>query len=109
MVRTRDGRLFQGVATLGAAKHHDAASAGASSGAAALGGMQPGLRNPLGARALYIHDHGRDTLYRLHGTNEPCVYRKSNPRVVMVKSAQDGVRTDETGSLNRPRIRRIFV
>src|ERR1700730_17452341 len=27
----------------------------------------------------------------------------------MVKSAQDGVRTDETGSLNRPRIRRIFV
>lgn len=34
---------------------------------------------------------------------------KSNPRVVMVKSAQDGVRTDETGSLNRPRIRRIFV
>ncbi|CEG09138.1 putative L,D-transpeptidase YnhG precursor [Afipia felis] len=35
------------------------------------GGMQPGLRNPLGARALYIHDHGRDTLYRLHGTSEP--------------------------------------
>ena len=34
---------------------------------------------------------------------------KSNPRVVKVKSAQDGVRTDETGSLNRPRIRRIFV
>jgi hypothetical protein len=34
---------------------------------------------------------------------------KLNPRVVMVKSAQDGVRTYETGSLNRPRIRRIFV
>jgi lipoprotein-anchoring transpeptidase ErfK/SrfK len=33
--------------------------------------MAPGLQNPLGARALYIHDHGRDTLYRLHGTNEP--------------------------------------
>ena len=28
---------------------------------------------------------------------------KSNARVVMVKSAQDGVRTDETGSLNRPK------
>jgi hypothetical protein len=41
---------------------------------------------------------------------EPLVCtEKSNPRVVMVKSAQDGVRTDETGSLNRPRIRRIFV
>ena len=35
------------------------------------GGMQPGLRNPLGARALYIHENGRDTLYRLHGISEP--------------------------------------
>jgi lipoprotein-anchoring transpeptidase ErfK/SrfK len=30
--------------------------------------MDPGLRNPLGARALYIHEDGVDTLYRLHGT-----------------------------------------
>ncbi|WP_434058443.1 L,D-transpeptidase [Coralliovum pocilloporae] len=35
------------------------------------GGMPPGLRNPLGARALYIFQNGVDTLYRLHGTNEP--------------------------------------
>jgi len=35
------------------------------------GGMPGGLRNPLGARALYIFQDGRDTLYRLHGTNEP--------------------------------------
>lgn len=34
----------------------------------ANGGMGPGLTNPLGARALYIHEGGRDTLYRLHGT-----------------------------------------
>lgn len=34
------------------------------------GGMPPGLDNPLGARALYIYQDGRDTLYRLHGTNE---------------------------------------
>ncbi|MBB6486819.1 L,D-transpeptidase [Rhizobium lusitanum] len=34
------------------------------------GGMPPGLRNPLGARALYIHQGGKDTLYRLHGTPE---------------------------------------
>ena len=33
-------------------------------------GMEPGLKNPLGARALYIHQDGKDTLYRLHGTNE---------------------------------------
>ena len=36
----------------------------------ANGGMGPGLKNPLGARALYIHEGNRDTLYRLHGTPE---------------------------------------
>ncbi len=36
----------------------------------ANGGMDPGLNNPLGARAHYIHEGGRDTLYRLHGTPE---------------------------------------
>jgi lipoprotein-anchoring transpeptidase ErfK/SrfK len=34
-------------------------------------GMPPGLDNPLGARALYLYQGGRDTLYRIHGTNEP--------------------------------------
>lgn len=33
-------------------------------------GMAPGLENPLGARALYLFENGRDTLYRLHGTNQ---------------------------------------
>jgi lipoprotein-anchoring transpeptidase ErfK/SrfK len=37
---------------------------------AANGGMQPGLMNPLGARALYIFQNGHDTLYRLHGSPE---------------------------------------
>lgn len=31
-------------------------------------GQPPGLLNALGARALYIHQGSRDTLYRLHGT-----------------------------------------
>jgi len=35
------------------------------------GGMPGGPENPLGARALYLFKGGRDTLYRLHGTNEP--------------------------------------
>ena len=35
------------------------------------GGMPAGLGNPLGARALYLYQGGRDTLYRIHGTNEP--------------------------------------
>src|SRR4051794_34426145 len=30
-----------------------------------------GPNNPLGARALYLFDGNRDTLYRIHGTNEP--------------------------------------
>lgn len=34
------------------------------------GGMPPGLQNPLGARALYIFQGNKDTLYRVHGTGE---------------------------------------
>jgi lipoprotein-anchoring transpeptidase ErfK/SrfK len=34
-------------------------------------GMPGGPGNPLGARALYLYQNGRDTLYRLHGTNAP--------------------------------------
>lgn len=33
--------------------------------------IPPGEANPLGARALYLHQGGRDTLYRIHGTSEP--------------------------------------
>lgn len=35
------------------------------------GGMDAGLDNPLGARALYLYQGNRDTLYRIHGTSEP--------------------------------------
>lgn len=34
------------------------------------GGMGPGLDNPLGSRAHYIHKDGRDTIYRIHGSPE---------------------------------------
>lgn len=34
-------------------------------------GMKGGATNPLGARALYLHKGGKDTLFRIHGTNEP--------------------------------------
>ena len=33
-------------------------------------GMPPGPDNPLGARALYIHQGNVDTLYRLHGNSD---------------------------------------
>ncbi len=35
------------------------------------GGVEGGLENPLGARALYLYRGGRDTLYRIHGTPYP--------------------------------------
>jgi lipoprotein-anchoring transpeptidase ErfK/SrfK len=34
-------------------------------------GMPGGPENPLGARALYLYANGEDTLYRIHGTNDP--------------------------------------
>ena len=34
-------------------------------------GMKGGPDNPLGARAMYLWSGNKDTLYRIHGTNEP--------------------------------------
>jgi lipoprotein-anchoring transpeptidase ErfK/SrfK len=34
-------------------------------------GVPGGPRNPLGARALYLWQNNKDTLYRIHGTSEP--------------------------------------
>ena len=33
-------------------------------------GIPGGLRSPLGSRALYLYRGGRDTFYRIHGTND---------------------------------------
>ena len=35
------------------------------------GGVPGGPNNPLGARALYLYRNGRDTMFRIHGTNQP--------------------------------------
>ncbi|WP_457580394.1 L,D-transpeptidase [Ensifer canadensis] len=35
------------------------------------GGVSGGKHNPLGAAALYLYRGGQDTMFRLHGTNEP--------------------------------------
>ena len=40
-------------------------------------GMEPGLQNPLGARALYLFEGNKDTLYRLHGTFDASSIGKS--------------------------------
>ena len=33
--------------------------------------VSPGPQNPMGARAMYLFDGRKDTLYRIHGTNQP--------------------------------------
>lgn len=33
--------------------------------------VEGGPANPLGARALYLYANGKDTLFRIHGTNQP--------------------------------------
>lgn len=40
-------------------------------------GMEGGPKNPLGARALYLYQDGRDTTVRIHGTVEPNSIGKS--------------------------------
>ena len=35
------------------------------------GGMAGGPTNPLGARAMYLYRGGNDTMFRIHGTNQP--------------------------------------
>jgi lipoprotein-anchoring transpeptidase ErfK/SrfK len=33
--------------------------------------VSPGPHNPMGARALYLYQGKKDTLFRIHGTNQP--------------------------------------
>jgi lipoprotein-anchoring transpeptidase ErfK/SrfK len=51
------------------ASHPNAVAAVSSLASGA--GMRGGPDNPLGARALYLWQNNRDTLYRIHGSNEP--------------------------------------
>ena len=39
--------------------------------------MAGGPENPLGARAMYLYRDGKDTLFRIHGTNEPLTIGKA--------------------------------
>ncbi len=65
-------------------------------------GMPGGINNPLGARALYLYRGKRDTLYRIHGTNEPwsigrnvssgCIRLNNSDIVHLYKRAKVGAR-----------------
>jgi lipoprotein-anchoring transpeptidase ErfK/SrfK len=61
-----------------------------------------GPNSPLGARALYLFEGNRDTLYRIHGTNEPekigqavssgCIRMRNIDVVDLYNRAQNGAK-----------------
>ena len=49
--------------------------------------MDGGMENPLGARALYLFQGKKDTLFRIHGTNDPSLIGKAvSVRIRMLDS-----------------------
>ena len=68
--------------------------------------MDGGMENPLGARALYLFKGGKDTLFRIHGTNKPA--RSAAPFHLGASDAQR--RRDRSLSAHRKgHTRRILV
>lgn len=74
----REGLLFTGEATIGAKQEwprwfptKDMIKREPGKYARYAEGMDGGLQNPLGARALYLYQGKRDTYIRIHGTNQP--------------------------------------
>jgi lipoprotein-anchoring transpeptidase ErfK/SrfK len=69
-----DGQAWSGVATVGR-KEEWPGWTPTESEKRRLGPLpnyvEGGARNPMGARALYLYAGGKDTLYRIHGTNQP--------------------------------------
>ena len=74
----KEGLAFEGSATIGRKAEwprwtptQDMIEREPERNAKWAGGMQGGPGNPLGPRALYLYQGGRDTLFRIHGTTEP--------------------------------------
>ena len=62
--------IYTAVAAMGAAKLYDLAPTGISEIQCRCRRYVSGYSEPVGRARLYIFEDGRDTLYRLHGTNE---------------------------------------
>jgi len=62
--------------------------------------VSPGPHNPMGARALYLYQGDKDTLYRIHGTNQPeyigqaissgCIRMTNEDAIVLYNRVQVG-------------------
>lgn len=69
-------------------------------------GLPGGPPNPLGARALYLYQGGRDTFYRIHGTQEPSAIGKATVAGCIRLFNQDAIELFErvaTGALVKVR------
>lgn len=67
-----------------------------------LGGMEGGPQNPLGARAHYIYQDGKDTLYRIHGSPEWKSIGKSVSSGCVRMMNQDVIDLFERVAINTP-------
>jgi len=71
-------------------------------------GMHGGPSNPLGARAMYLWQGDKDTLFRIHGTNEPwsighsessgCIRMINQDAIDLYSKVQPGARVVVLGS-----------
>jgi lipoprotein-anchoring transpeptidase ErfK/SrfK len=64
-------------------------------------GMHGGPRNPLGARAMYLWQGNKDTLFRIHGTVEPWTIGKSVSSGCIRMINQDVIVRPATGHCGR--------
>lgn len=65
-------------------------------------GLEGGPDNPMGARALYLHNSGGDTFYRIHGTMDPASIGRSDTAGCIRLFNQDIIHlAEQTGSMTR--------
>src|ERR1700688_19041 len=53
--------------------------------------VPPGPDNPMGSRALYLYSGGKDTLFRIHGTNQPEYIGQSISSGCIRMTNEDGI------------------
>ena len=65
-------------------------------------GLEGGPDNPMGARALYLHNSGGDTFYRIHGTMDPASIGRSDTAGCIRLFNQDIIHlAEQTDSMTR--------
>jgi lipoprotein-anchoring transpeptidase ErfK/SrfK len=75
-------------------------------------GMHGGPENPLGARAMYLWQGNQDTLFRIHGTNEPwtigtsgssgCIRMVNQDAIDLYKNTDVGTKVVVIGNIGMP-------